>query len=193
MRIIAGKLKGRQLKSFEASHIRPTTDRVKESIFNILQSHVDGARVLDLFSGTGNLAIESYSRGAAHVEAVEKHPSSLKIISENLKLLGIDKDIKVHKDDVFRFIQNYTGKPFDLIFIDPPFTEVLADKVMAEMQKSQLFHKETIIGIESAKKEKLLEEYGSLRAIDTRHFGDKILTLFKAKEQDAEGSLSRKF
>jgi 16S rRNA (guanine966-N2)-methyltransferase len=181
MRVIAGKLKGRQLKSFQAPHIRPTTDRVKESIFNILQHHIDGARVLDLFSGTGNLAIEAYSRGASHVEAVEKHPQSLKIIFENLKHLEIDKEIQVHRGDVFDFIQKYQGKPFDLIFIDPPFTEALADAVMSEVQKSQLFHAETVISIESAKKEKILNDYNKLHAIDSRHFGDKILTLFKQK------------
>lgn len=181
VRVIAGKLKGRQLKSFSAGHIRPTTDRVKESIFNILQGHLEGARVLDLFSGTGNLSIEAFSRGAKSVESVEKNPASLKIIYENLKHLGVEREIRVHKDDAFRYVQRYQGEPFDIIFIDPPFTEVLADKIMVEIQKSKIFHKETTIAIESAKKEKIMKEYGSLEAIDTREFGDKILTLFKPR------------
>ncbi len=179
MRIIAGRFKGRVLKSFEAPHIRPTTDRVKESLFNILMNHIEGARVLDLFSGTGNLAIEALSRGAAHVESVEKHPKSLKIIHENLKLVKIENEIKVHKDDAFHFIKKYKGEPFDIILIDPPFTEALADSIMTEIEKTELFHDETIFAIESAKKEKLLDKYGALEAIDTRLFGDKVLTLFK--------------
>ncbi len=78
MRIISGKFKGRQLVSFQADNIRPTTDRVKETLFNKLMAYVDGARVLDLFSGTGNLAIECISRGAAHVDLVENHRKVLR-------------------------------------------------------------------------------------------------------------------
>jgi 16S rRNA (guanine966-N2)-methyltransferase len=181
MRIIAGRFKGRVLKSFEASHIRPTTDRVKETLFNILQGQIEGARVLDIFAGTGNLSIEALSRGAAVVESVEKHPTSIKIIYENLKMIKIENEIKVHKLDAFLFIKKYEGDPFDVIFIDPPFTEALADSIMTEIEKSKVFHPETIFAIESAKKEKLLKEYGRLGAIDTRIFGDKVLTLFRAK------------
>lgn len=181
MRIISGKFKGRVLKSFSGPHIRPTTDRVKESLFNILQGYIEGARILDLFSGTGNLSLEAVSRGATYVESVEKHPSSIKIINENIKLLGIDREMRVLKQDVFDYLKRSTSEAFDVIFIDPPFTEVLADKVMTELGKTSLFHKETIIAIESAKKEKIGAEYGTLRAIDTRHFGDKILTLFRAQ------------
>lgn len=179
MRIIAGRFKGRILKSFEAPHIRPTTDRVKESLFNILMGHIEGARVLDMFAGTGNLSIEALSRGAAVVESVEKHPASIKIIFENLKMIKIEHEIKVHKEDAFQFMKKYKGEAFDVIFIDPPFTEALADSIMTEIEKTGLFHPETVIAIESAKKEKLLGEYGKLAVIDTRLFGDKVLTLFR--------------
>jgi len=181
MRVIAGRFKGRVLKTFEASHIRPTTDRVKESLFNILMGHIEGARVLDMFAGTGNLSIEALSRGAAVVESVEKHPASIKIILENLKMIKIEREIKVHKEDAFLFMKKYKGEAFDVIFIDPPFTEALADSIMTEIEKTNLFHPETVIAIESAKKEKLLEEYGKLAVIDTRLFGDKVLTLFRQK------------
>jgi 16S rRNA (guanine966-N2)-methyltransferase len=181
MRIIAGRFKGRVLKSFEASHIRPTTDRVKETLFNILQGNIEGGRILDLFAGTGNLSIEALSRGASVVESVEKHPASIKIIFDNLTMIKIEKEIKVHKEDVFSFIKKYDGEPFDVIFIDPPFTEQLADSVMTEIEKSKVFHPGTVFAIESAKKEKLVGEYGRLEAIDTRLFGDKVLTLFKEK------------
>lgn len=181
MRVIAGRFKGRNLKSFDADHIRPTTDRVKESLFNILMGQIEGARVLDLFAGTGNLSIEALSRGAAHVESVEKHPKSIKIILENLKMIKIEDDIKVHKEDVFQFVKKYKEDAFDIIFIDPPFTEQLADSIMSEIAKSSLWKTETIMAIESAKKEKLLDEYSDLVAIDRRLFGDKVLTFFKAK------------
>ncbi len=183
MRVIAGRFKGRVLKSFEASHIRPTTDRVKETLFNILMGHIEGARVLDLFAGTGNLSIEALSRGAKVVECVEKHPTSIKIIFENLKMIKIESEIKVHKEDAFLFLKRFKGKAFDVIFIDPPFTEQLADSIMTEIERTEAFHLETIIAIESAKKEKLSGEYGKLTAIDTRLFGDKVLTLFKQQSK----------
>ena len=100
MRVISGKYKGRELVSFKADHIRPTTDRVKESIFNKLQSHIAGARVLDLFSGTGSLAIEAISREAESVTAVEMNKKSIEIIKKNLQLLKIT-EIEVLGQDVF--------------------------------------------------------------------------------------------
>ena len=181
MRIISGKFKGRILKNFQADHIRPTTDRVKETLFNILQSYVEDAKVLDLFSGTGNLSFECVSRGAASVESVEKHPKSLKIIQDNMKLLGIGREMRVYNQDVFIFLKRTKSEPFDLIFIDPPFTEAWADRVMTELSQTTLYKPGTIIAIESAKREKIVEKYGSIVTIDTRHFGDKILTLFKAE------------
>ena len=84
MRIIGGKYKGLYLTNFKADHIRPTTDRVKESMFNILQAQIEDARVLDLFSGTGNLGIEAISRGARHVTFVEKNKKSIQILKENI-------------------------------------------------------------------------------------------------------------
>ena len=83
MRIISGKFKGRSLISFKASHIRPTTDRVKESLFNKIQGETEGARVLDLFAGTGSLGLEALSRGAAFVHFVDDSPVSLKILKQN--------------------------------------------------------------------------------------------------------------
>lgn len=178
MRVIAGKLKGHRLISFKAEHIRPTTDRVKESLFNILMHEIDGARVLDLFGGTGSLSIEAYSRGAVQVECVESHPKSLKIIHDNLKALKIKNEIRVIKSDVFDYIKRFKGAPFDVIFIDPPFTEKLSHAVLESVAKSPLFKPGTVIAIESARKERVEDEYSPLRLIDRRTFGDKILSLF---------------
>ncbi len=179
MRVISGKFKGRQLVTFKADHIRPTTDRVKESIFNILQQDIPNAKVLDLFSGTGNLAIEAYSREAQKVVAVESNLKSINIIKENLSLLKI-KDIEVVKQDAFKYIQTYKGDKFDIVFIDPPFTEALAHSVLQAISKSALFHENTQVLIESAKKEHIEDQYGSLGLIDRRLFGDKILSIYES-------------
>lgn len=179
MRIISGKFKGRVLKSFQADHIRPTTDRVKETLFNKLMGSIDGARVLDLFSGTGNLSLEALSRGAEWVDLVEAHPKSVKIIRENLALLGVTDGFKVFPMDVFKYIKNYSGPAYDVILADPPFTQTLADAVMKALAESSCFHEGTMIVIESAKKEVCGESYPPLIRLDQRNFGDKNLSFFQ--------------
>jgi 16S rRNA (guanine966-N2)-methyltransferase len=184
MRIISGKWKGRQLAHFTADHIRPTTDRVKESLFNILQGSWEGARILDLFSGTGNLSFECLSRGASAVVAVEMNPKSIQIIQKNAQILENPGEFVLHKKDVFRFIQSYQGPPFDIILADPPFTEAIAHDVMEAISKSQVFADHTIIAIEAAKRERLETTYSVLREIDRRQFGDKLLAFFQKKTNE---------
>lgn len=179
MRIIAGKYRGRQLVTFKADHIRPTTDRVKESIFNILQGAVADTKVLDLFSGTGNLAIEALSRGAASVVAVELNKKSVEIIRENQTLLKIGTELKVITLDVFRYLQGYEGEGFDLVFIDPPFTEKIGDKVMQAVARSRVFAEHTVIVIESGGSEPINDQYGDLKRIDVREYGDKTVSFFR--------------
>lgn len=181
MRIIAGTLKGRKLVSFTAQHIRPTTDRVKESIFNKLQGTLEGARVLDLFSGTGNLAIESHSRGASYVEAVESHPQSLKIIKKNIDILQISGFIQCIKFDVLKYLQNYQGETFDVIFIDPPFTKSLSHSVLEAIGSSSVLKQGTWIVIESSKQERVDKEYNGLKFLEQKSFGDKKVTFYEGE------------
>jgi 16S rRNA (guanine966-N2)-methyltransferase len=182
MRIIAGRFKGRVLVGFKAEHIRPTTDRVKESLFNILQHELDGARVLDLFSGTGNLSIEALSRGAGYVESVESHKTSLKIISENLKKLNIEREVKVIPTDVFKYLKNYKGEPFSIIFVDPPFTQRLAHVCMESLCQSKVAAVGTKVVIESSRQERLEIQYAQFLRLDQRSFGDKTASFFKKVE-----------
>lgn len=182
MRVIGGKYKGRYLVNFQADHIRPTTDRVKESLFNILQSYIDGAEVLDLFAGTGNLGIEALSRGAQKVTFVEKNPKSLQLIKENLKALKIEEEYEIQKQDVMKFLKSTGDLQYDLIFIDPPFTEKMAHDVMELLCQSQILKPGGILAIESAKKERMEDQYGSLIRHDKRDYGDKILSLFSYSE-----------
>jgi 16S rRNA (guanine966-N2)-methyltransferase len=177
MRIISGKYKGRRLTSFEADHIRPTSDRVKESVFNIIMAEVAGAKVLDLFSGTGNIAIEFSSRDALSIDAVELHKKSLQILRKNIDLLKVD-NIQVIPKDVFSFLKTAT-EVYDIIFIDPPFTEKIADPVMLALKDAKVFHDNTIIIIESSKHEKLDLEYLPLKCYDQRKFGDKSASFFR--------------
>ena len=182
MRVIGGKYGGRKLVSFSAEHIRPTSDRVKESIFNILQGYWEDSRVLDLFSGTGSLGIESLSRGAREVISVESNGKSIEIMKKNLSLLKVEAGFLIRKMDVMSYLSAYEGESFDVVLIDPPFTEKLAHKVMTAVSKSQVFGDDTTIIIEWSKFELLEKEYGELVACDQRDFGDKLVTFFKKKK-----------
>ena len=179
MRIISGKFKGRQLVSFQADNIRPTTDRVKETLFNKLMGEVQGARILDLFSGTGNLAIECLSRGAAHVDLVENHRKSLQIINKNLSTLKITEDFKIHSIDAFKFLENYVGPAYDVVIADPPFTQKLAHELCVKIGESARLGDGFTLVIEASAKERMDDEYPGLNRLDRREFGDKHLNFFR--------------
>ena len=181
MRIISGKYKG-SLVNFKADHIRPTTDRVKESLFNILMGEFEQTRVLDLFSGTGNLGIEALSRGARELVIVEKNRKSIEIIKSNLQRLKVSEPVEFHAQDVLLFLKKYEGPGFDVIFADPPFTEEMADDVMKAAATSQIFLPHSVMSIESTRREILRESYDPLIQVDQRPFGDKILSFFRLKD-----------
>lgn len=188
MRIIAGKYRGHQLVAFKADHIRPTTDRVKETLFNKLQFQIQEAKVADLFCGTGNLGIEALSREASFCTFVEKNPKSLAISRQNLEKLRVPASCyRIINMDVLAFLKNYQEEPFDIIFADPPFTEKMAHAVMEAASISQAFAEHTVLAIESERKERMEDRYGSLIRYSKKEFGDKILSLFcheKALEKE---------
>ncbi len=181
MRVISGKYRGHHLVSFNADHIRPTTDRVKETLFNIIQTSVGEAQVLDLFSGTGSLGIEALSRGAAQVLFVEKSKKSIQILEKNLEKLKVDEPYKILQKDVISFLKGYEGEPFDLIFADPPFTEKMAHDVVEAVDASKAMGPHSLLMIESARHEKMLDDYNTLSRVDVREFGDKFLSFFRKK------------
>lgn len=184
MRIIAGRWRGHPLVSFKGDHIRPTTDRVKETLFNIIQAEVDGARVADCFCGTGNLGLEALSRGASQVLFVEKNPKSIAITRENLDKLKVPREeYAIKAQDVIRFFKTYEGEPFDIIFADPPFTEAMAHEVMEAADQSAAFGERTLMAIESARRERIDDEYATLARTDAREFGDKILSFYRKKDK----------
>ncbi len=179
MRIIAGRWKGRRLVSFKADHIRPTTDRVKESIFNKLQAEWDGARVLDLFAGTGNLGFEALSRGASAVLAVELSSKSIDIINRNVTELAAEAEHRTVKADVLRWIEKYAGEPFDIITCDPPFTEKLAHDVLTRLANCPAVGEGTTVVVEASSHERVDESYGALICFDRRDYGDKQVSFWR--------------
>lgn len=130
MRVISGSARGRRLKELPGMDTRPTTDQVKESVFNIIQFDVEGRRVLDLFAGTGQLGIEALSRGAAHATFVDLAPAAAKIVRENIELTRFGDAAKVVQSDWRGFLSSCREK-FDLIFLDPPYkTDMLEDAML---------------------------------------------------------------
>ncbi len=190
MRVISGKFKGRPLVSFQADNIRPTTDRVKETLFNKLMGQVEAARVLDLFSGTGNLAIECISRGAGWVDLVESHKKSLAIIRENFTLLKITDGYKIFPIDAFKFIDAFRGEPYDLVIADPPFTQSWAHDLCLKAGESRILKAGGVFVIEASSKERMEESYPGLIRLDQRTFGDKNLNFFE-RENHGQSNISR--
>ena len=129
MRVITGTARGRRLKTPEGLDIRPTTDNVKESVFNIIQFDIEGRRVLDLFAGTGQLGIECLSRGAREVVFIDQSRDAVKIVKENLKTCGFSAPVL--QQDALSYL-NTCGK-FDLIFVDPPYDAGLYEKVLEKV------------------------------------------------------------
>lgn len=167
--------------SFKNPHLRPTTDRVKESVFNKLMGEVEEQRILDLFGGTGNISIECLSRGAEHVDCVESHKSSLKIIDSNLRKLKIEEGISIHKSDVFSYLKTYRGEPYRVIIADPPFTKKIAHDVLKEIALSGAWDSDTTIVIEASAHERVDSNYDNLQQYDKRDFGDKAVFFFRGE------------
>ena len=181
MRIISGKYKGQSLVSFQADHIRPTTDRVKESMFNIIQAAIPDAKVVDLFSGTGSLGIEALSRGAQSVVFVEKNKKSIAILEKNLEKLKVSEPFQIVNKEVLSYLKSYAGEAFDVVFADPPFTEQMAHDVILAVDTSKVMGESTLFLIESGRREKVLDDYPHLTRYDVREFGDKYLSFFRRK------------
>lgn len=155
MRIISGKFKGFSLFHDRSDKLRPTQDRVKESLFNILGDTVDGARVCDLCCGAGSLGLEAFSRGAKEVVLVDKFIKTVYKNLEKLNLKKSDQGLRLIKSDVRRFIKQEEG-PFSLIFFDPPYMDLLLYKTVLNLIAEQSFlTKEGLCVVELQKKTKL--------------------------------------
>lgn len=153
MRVITGTARGRRLKTPDNYDIRPTTDNVKESVFNIIQFDIEGRQVLDLFAGTGQLGIECLSRGAAGAVFVDRDRDAVRIVKDNLKTCGMKATVL--QEDSISFL-NHCGK-FDVIFIDPPYDSDLYESALKIINLVDILSEGGIIICE-ARREKVLPE-----------------------------------
>ena len=152
MRVIAGKARSLRLKTIEGMDTRPTTDRIKETLFNMIAPSIFGSIFLDLFSGSGGIGIEALSRGAKEAVFVEKNPKAMACIKENLKFTKLsDKALTMTKDALTALYQLEGEKVFDFIFMDPPYDMGLEKKVLEYLAESELVYEDTVIIVEASK------------------------------------------
>ena len=151
MRVIAGTAKRIQLKTIEGLDTRPTTDRIKETLFNMISEYLADSRFLDLFSGSGAIGIEALSRGAKFAAFVEHNPKAVTCIRENLKATKLDAKANVFATDVISALRRMEGKEkFDYIFMDPPYDHLLEKQVLEYLHNSELMSEDALIIVEAS-------------------------------------------
>ena len=180
MRVIAGQAKGRRLKAPKGRELRPTGDRVKEALFNILPHDLSGRKVLDLFAGTGNLSIEALSRGAEEAVLVDVSREATQVIEENVRALGLTARSRVLTASTFPSVRMLSRKNerFDLIFLDPPYDKELVGETLKAIAAEGLLAESGVVVAEHSVREKVQERYGALVLTDRRRYGDTQLSFF---------------
>jgi 16S rRNA (guanine966-N2)-methyltransferase len=179
MRIVGGTWRGRVIRAPSDDRVRPTADRIREAWMSILQMEIPGARVLDLFAGSGALGLESLSRGAEHADFVELGRRSLDALHANIATLGAAPMTTIHRGDAIRFIERLPANAYDIAFADPPYHLGLAERVVTRWLEVPFA---TILTIEHPARE-------PLAAGDTRRYGDTAVTVLREdagfRRQDA--------
>ncbi len=184
MRIISGTSKGRKLVAPRNRSVRPTSDRVKESIFNILGGEIEGNIVLDLFAGTGNLGIESLSRGAEKAVFVEKRSQAIRLIQKNLAQLGLKDRSEILPKDVNRAIGilNQRGESFDLILMDPPYEKGMIQKTLRKLNSHPIYSGDSILVIEHDRREPLPLTIEGWDLIRQQRIGDTLISFLTSRK-----------
>lgn len=178
MRIIGGEYRSRILADIQGDNVRPTSDRAREALFNILGTRVQGARVLDLFAGSGALGLESLSRGAKEATFNDVSKDSVAIVKKNIASLKAADRARVYQTDFSAFL-NVTNAPFDLIFIDPPYRFDYGEKALQTIAEKGLL---TENGIAVYERDRPFEgEIAGLDKYDERKYGKAYLTFFRRK------------
>lgn len=180
VRVIAGTFKGRNLKIPSNWPGRPTADRIKEALFNILTPAIAGSKFLDLFAGSGNVGIEALSRGAVSVYFVEKDSRMVDAIYMNLGRLQVYNGIQVIKGDVLETLKSLCkkGESFDIIFLDPPYRKCMESPVVEIIGEYNLLKYDGILIAESDKREVLPPGFKNLTLIRQKKYGDTLLTFY---------------
>ena len=179
MRIIAGKFKGRRLDPPAWEGLRPTSDKLRETLFNMLAAQVVGAHVLDAYAGTGAVGIEALSRGAAHVTFVDSDRRAAALIDANLQRLGVRDRYAIIRAGLADAVRQLGDRRFDIIFLDPPYgLTTLADALSLA---TPLTTADTVVVVEHAARDAAPERAGALARVRDRRSGDSALSFFRRR------------
>ena len=180
MRIVGGRLRGRGLAAPASRAIRPTSERLRESIFDILEhrypGHVEGARVVDLFAGSGALAIEALSRGARFALFVDNGAEARALIRQNVEALGLGGVTRIWRADATRLGSAPAGGPFGLAFLDPPYGQNLAGRALAALVEGCWLDPDGLCVVEEAAEAEIAAPPG-LELVDERTYGDTMIAI----------------
>jgi 16S rRNA (guanine966-N2)-methyltransferase len=194
MRIIAGTFRSRQLKSLKGLTLRPTSDRLRETLFNVLQDRIVDRRFVDVFAGTGAIGIEAISRGAQEVVFIENHRPTAELIRKNLDLLEIRSGARVLPIDALRGLQKLASEQianapaFDVIFLDPPYAAAHEyEQILAFLGETPLLNPGGLVIAEHRRSFELPEIQGRLHAVRILQQGDASLTFYASGPREAPG------
>ncbi|MGO9339800.1 MAG: 16S rRNA (guanine(966)-N(2))-methyltransferase RsmD [Terracidiphilus sp.] len=192
MRIIAGRFRSRTLEAPAGLGTRPSSDRLRETLFNVLAPRMEGARFLDLYAGSGAVGLEGLSRGAASVEFVERAPAALKVLRANLARLGVTAGFRIHGASVGTVLRRMKPEmAFDMVFLDPPYDalqEYAATMGLLGDAATGLLADGVVVIAEHRKKDRLEERYGELKRSRLLEQGDAALSFYavgKGEDDDA--------
>ncbi|MCK6620388.1 MAG: 16S rRNA (guanine(966)-N(2))-methyltransferase RsmD [Calditrichaceae bacterium] len=180
MRIISGKYKGRQLHSAKDQSIRPTTDKIKEYIFELLGDFVSDAITLDLFCGSGSLGLEALSRGARNVTFLDNSQTSLRVLRRNISLVKLDESFRIIRKEAEQFLKK-NKQPFDLIFADPPFKWDKFDALLPLVFKPENLTEFGLFVLESERSHEIKWEGETYEVLRQKEFDRSVITFFSRK------------
>jgi 16S rRNA (guanine966-N2)-methyltransferase len=183
MRIIAGTMKGRKLKAPSGLELRPTSDKVKEALFNILASRIEGANLLDLYAGTGSIGIDALSRGAQSVVFVENNKRHFQFLKKNLASYPLEGRAETFATAAADFLRKArkSNRSFDIIFIDPPYQSKEIEKILPILQEGDMITTHGLVVIEHFHKKSLPETVGNLSFLKKYKYGETILSFYAKK------------
>jgi len=183
VRVIGGTARGRKLKAPSGGKTRPTSDRVREAVFNVISRKLEGARVLDLFAGSGAMGIEALSRGAERAVFVESGRKTTELIRENLVACGFEKLGLVIRKKLPGGLDGIMERegPFEIVFMDPPYEKGLAAKALAELARTSSEAAFETVVVEHSRREKLPENEGRFERVGQRKYGTTHITVYERK------------
>ena len=187
MRIISGKARGTKLYTLEGENTRPTLDRVKESIFNIIQNEIEGAKILDLFAGSGAIGLEFLSRGAERAVLCDKSKDAVNIIRKNVEKTHMESHVQVYNEDFEKCLEKVKNEQFDIIYLDPPYETEYVKKSLEKIINLNIAKEESLIIIETDDEPRILKEIENIdvKIVDKRKYGRATIIFVSLKKEDA--------